>query len=172
MMLLDRRRFLLVVGLSVFAVPAQAQKHVPQAPRDIVVEIYEISAGKSGKYDGPSAFSDKKIRKLYFSKSLAAAVAAMEKKSAKANEPILDFDPITNSQDPLVKDLVIEDETKDDSKAVIIARFWSNDAKDASLVRYHFVKEGKAWKLDEITGNDRGDDKAAPWSLRAIMKGG
>jgi opacity protein-like surface antigen len=168
MAFIDRRMFLAACGLVCLVVPAQAAAE--QTPHDIVVEIYKVSAGKSGKYDGPSAISDKSVRTRFLSKSLQAALSAMDKKSAKTNEPILDFDPITNSQDPAVKDLVIAAEEQTDTSSIVAVRFWSYEKKDASLVRYHFIREGNLWKLDEITGNVRGEDKSEPWSLRAIIK--
>ena len=60
-----------------------------ESPRDIVTKIYKISAGKDGKYQGPSAFSDKAVRGRYFSKSLLAAVVRMEKRSKEKDEVIL-----------------------------------------------------------------------------------
>ena len=80
MAFIDRRMFLAACGLVCLVVPAQAAAE--QTPHDIVVEIYKVSAGKSGKYDGPSAISDKSVRTRFLSKSLQAALSAMDKKSA------------------------------------------------------------------------------------------
>jgi hypothetical protein len=177
MIVLSRRHFLLLVFASVapasLAIPvqAQSQKQIAAAhtPRDVVVDLYKTAAGKDGKYDGLSPISENSIRPRFLSKSLAAALAAMDKKSAKDNDVILDFDPITNSQDPAVNDLVIETEQESETKAVVLARFWSYKKDDTSLVRYLLIKENKLWKIDEITGNVRGEEKD-PWSLRAIIK--
>ena len=136
------------------------------SPRDIVVEIYRISAGKDGKYHGPSAFADKGVRSRYFAKSLVAAITKMEARSKQKNEPILDFDPVTNSQDPDVKDLAITVESEAAAMVVVAARFLSFDETEPSIVRYDFVKEGGAWKIDDMHG-EHGKDK---WSLRDIIK--
>ncbi|MGH6817461.1 MAG: hypothetical protein ACREC1_01665 [Methylovirgula sp.] len=133
------------------------------APRDIVAEIYKVAAGRDGNYDGPSAFDDRRIRKLYFSKDLIAAVAATEKKAAGGS--ILNFDPITNSEGD-VEDLNIARESEKPGWVSVAARF--NSASDSSIIHYDFVKEGKLWKIDNIRGEIVGQQ--GQWSLREILK--
>ena len=84
----------------------------------------------------------------------------MDARSKKLNEPILDFDPVTNSQDPQVEKLTIAAE----GDAAAAATFFSGDVKH--VVRYSFVREDGAWKVDDIAGG-AGDDK---WDLRDIIK--
>ena len=143
---------------------AAMKSNVARSPRDIVAAIYKVSAGKDGSYSGPSAFDDSKIRHLYFSKDLIAAVAAMQAKSAGA--PILNFDPITNSEGPDVQNLNIEVESAQPDHVVVAAKFSSADA--SSILHYDFVKEGKVWKLDDIRGEFVGQN--GQWSLREIIK--
>jgi hypothetical protein len=146
---------------SAFAAPKVAHE-----PVEIVTEIYRVAAGPNGKYEGQSAIENKQVRKQYFSKSLVAALVAMKKR--EKDGPILDFDPITNSQDPSVKNLSITQESKTDTKAVVVAKFFSFDEKEPSIVRYDFIKDGADWKIDEITGQ-RGGDKTQAWSLRKVI---
>jgi hypothetical protein len=136
---------------------------VAREPRDIVATIYKVAAGKDGSYDGPSAFDDPRIRKLYFSRGLIAAVAGAEKKTAGAS--ILNFDPITNSETD-VEDLAIAPESEKADRMSIAARF--NSESDSSIIHYDFVKEGKVWKLDDIRGELVGQQ--GQWSLRDILK--
>ena len=84
----------------------------------------------------------------------------MDARSKKLNEPILDFDPVTDSQDPQVDKLTIAGE----GDAAAVATFYSGDVKHA--VRYSLVRDGGAWKVDDISGG-AGDDK---WDLRDIIK--
>lgn len=156
------------IGLSFFANAAQAATpaKIAHEPAEIVTEIYRIAAGPNGKYEGQSAIEDKQVRKFYLSKSLVAALVAMRKR--EKDGVILDFDPITNSQDPSVKNLTIAEESKTDAKAVVAAKFFSFDEKEPSVVRYEFVKAGADWKIDEITGQ-RGGDKTQEWSLRKVI---
>jgi hypothetical protein len=134
------------------------------SPKDIVVEIYHVAAGPKGDYQAPSAIEDKQLRK-HFTKSLLAAQKSMDLRSKKLNEPILDFDPVTNSQDPSVRNLTIDVESADAAKTVVAASFDSEGDKARNVVRYVFVREGEVWKLDDISG-ENGADK---WDLRDVM---
>lgn len=160
------RRIVLAMVLSIVALPAQAAGPAPAtSPLEIVQKIYAISAGPDGKYEGASGFDDKGIRRLYFSKSLVAALGRADALSKKRDEPIIDFDPVLNTQEePDVKSLDIKVESETPTQSVVAATFVDDDEK--SIVRYTFIKEGSAWKLDEMRG-ERGDDK---WSLREMIK--
>jgi len=155
---------------------AQANKPGATAtsPLDIVVTIYKISAGADGNYSKESAFLNKSVRQRYFSKSLRAGLIAMDAKSKKLNEPILDFDPITNSQDPDVKQLSIKPVSMAEDKAVIAASFFSHTEKEPTTVRYDFIKEDGGWKLDEVHGDIAGEKGSGgepkQWSLRDMLK--
>ncbi|WP_158813848.1 DUF3828 domain-containing protein [Methylocapsa sp. S129] len=156
-----KRLILVVAALAALASPALAEE---PSPRDVVVEIYHIAAGPKGDYQTPTAFDDKQVRK-HFTKSLLAAQKAMDLRSKKLNEPILDFDPVTNSQDPSVRNLSVDVESADAARTIVAASFDSEGAKARNVVRYVFMREGAAWKLDDIRG-DNGEDK---WDLREIM---
>lgn len=153
-------------GLSCFFGSAFAAPKVAHEPVEIVTEIYRVAAGPNRKYEGTSAIENRQVRKLYLSKSLVAALVAMKKR--EKDGVILDFDPITNSQDPSVKNLTIAQESKADAKAVVAAKFFSFDEKEPSIVRYDFIKDGADWRIDEITGQ-RGGDKTQAWSLRKVI---
>ena len=160
---MHRRRFLLA-ATALFASPALA---AATDPVDIVKAIYKFSAGKKGDYSGKSALSDQGMLKTYFSKAFQAALAKMEKKSQETNEPILDFDPITASQDPSVKRLSIA-ATADAGKrkSVVATFFYADDSPTPTLVNYLFVEEAGGWKIDDITGATDKDK----WSVRDIIK--
>jgi Protein of unknown function (DUF3828) len=158
---MQRRIFLAAVLAAFCALPAIAEE---QSPTQMIVEIYHIAAGPKGDYQAPSAIDDAKARQ-HFTKSLLAAKKAMDLRSKKLNEPILDFDPITNSQDPIVRNLAIAVETADAAKTIVAATFDSESKPPRNVVRYIFVREANAWKIDDIAG-ENGDDK---WDLRDLM---
>ena len=155
--MIDRRRVL--AAALVLAVPASA---APESPRDIVVRIYRISAGPKGDYAGSSAFFDDRLRKASFSKSLLAEVLAMEARAKKSGEPGLDFDPVTDSQDPSVQDLAIAA----DGESAATASFSTGGPGTRHVVRYIFVREGGGWKLDNMTSAYA----EGKWDLRALLK--
>jgi hypothetical protein len=142
------------------ALPLHARAAAENSPADVVTAIYHIYAGPKGDYQAGS-LDDKRVA-AYFSKSLRAGLKAMNARSKTLNEPILDFDPVTDSQDPQVDKLTIAPEG--DSAA--LATFSSGE--EQRVVRYLFVREGEAWKVDDIAGG-AGADK---WDLREIIKPG
>ena len=155
------------IVVALFAMPAFAQIAAVEAPRDIVAQMYQISAGKDGNYSGESAVFQPAVRKRWFSKSLSAALDAMDRKSKRTNDAILDFDPLTNSQDPSVKRLAISQESASATKTVVVAKFFAYEEKEPVNVRYIFVRDGGAWKLDDMSGDRGGKDR---WVLRTLIK--
>jgi hypothetical protein len=152
------RRALFLFPVFAF-VPARGFAAVA-APAEIVTAIYRIYAGPKGDYQAGS-IEDKRIA-VYFSASLRKALAAMNARSRKSNEPILDFDPVTDSQDPQVERLSIGPE----GESVVAATFFSRSEK--RVVRYTFEREAGAWKIDDITGGSG----AGAWDLRRIIAPG
>ena len=149
------RTFLVLAGAILFSFSTLA---ADSAPADIVSAIYRIYAGPKGDYQTGN-LDDKRVA-VYLSKSLRAALKAMDARSKKLNEPILDFDPVTDSQDPEVEKLTIAPE----GDAAATATFFSGDVKH--VVRYSFVPEDGAWKVDDISGG-AGDET---FDLRDIIK--
>jgi hypothetical protein len=129
-------------------------------PTDVVTTIYRIYAGPNRDYLAGS-IEDKRIS-AYFKASLRNALAAMNARSRKTNEPILDFDPVTDSQDPRVERLSIAAE----SENVVAATFFSGATQH--IVRFVFKPEGGAQKIDDISGGSGAD----AWGLRRIIAPG
>ena len=142
------------------AAPGAASAAGEKSPAEVTTAIYQIYAGPKGDYQTGN-LDDKRVV-VYLSKSLRAALKAMEARSKALNEPILDFDPVTDSQDPQVEKLAIAAE----GDTAATATFFSGDVKH--VVRYSFVREGDVWKVDDISGG-AGDEK---WDLRDIIKPG
>jgi hypothetical protein len=149
-----RKRFLFL--LLVAAVSSSAAAAEP-SPTDVVTGIYRIYAGPKGDYQAGS-IEDKRIAVL-FTTSLRKALAAMNARSRKSNEPILDFDPVTDSQDPQVERLSIAAA----SDSVVAATFFSGAVKH--VVKYDFKPEGGGFKIDDISGGSGAD----AWDLRRII---
>jgi hypothetical protein len=148
----------LVLAAAAAPVATAARAAGENAPADVVTAIYRIYAGPKGDYQNGNL--DDKAVVVYLSKSLRAALKAMDARSKKLNEPILDFDPVTDSQDPEVEKLTIAGE----GDAAAIATFFSGDVKH--VIRYSFVREDGAWKVDDISGG-AGDET---FDLRDIIK--
>jgi hypothetical protein len=154
-----RRAFLILAGTIVIAGPGRTFA-ADSAPLGVVTALYRIYAGPKGDY-ATGNFSDPRVEAL-FTRSLRSAMTAMYVRSRKDNEPILDFDPVTDSQDPQVDKLTIAA----DGEAGATASFSAGDSQ--RLVHYRLKREDGAWKVDDIAGGS-GDDK---WDLRDIIKPG
>ena len=100
----------------------------------------------------------------YFSKSLETLLNRAYAKSKKNDEPVIDFDPVMNTQElPRPKNLAVNVESAAADKTTIAATW---DEPDAHMtVRYDFIQEDGAWKIFDMRGDANGKD---PWSLRKV----
>lgn len=165
--MLTRRSFVaafLVAGIS----PAFAVMPVASDPIAILTAIYTRAA--KGKGDGGGAFviENKAAKAQYLSKALVALWAKADAHTPKGDVGPIDFDPVTNSQEPDVKSFKIDAEKMEADKAVIVVTIIGhrNDRKPADLiVRYDFVREANNWRIDDIRGSSDGE----AWSIRKML---
>jgi hypothetical protein len=137
-------------------------------PVAIISAIYARAA--KGKCDGGGTFiiENKAAKAKYLSKSLIELWAKADASTPKGDVPPIDFDPVTNSQDPDVKSFKVVAEKLEADKAVVAAtitghllRFKVSD----NTVRYDFVREDGKWKIDDISGTIDGE----AWSIRGLL---
>ncbi len=154
----DRRALLAGLLLSTLAPGAWAADKSAQA---VIAEMYRIF-GPEGKV---SIVFDDAMRRRFLSRRLRAALAAMEKRTPQGDAPDLDFDPISNSNDPSVHDLHVRTETETGSRAAVIADFQSHQDAQRVVLRYELVKEN-GWKIDNIVASGKN-----AWDLDRIVSG-
>ena len=147
---------------------ASAAQPSPNDPVAIVNAIYARAA--KGKGDGGGAFviENKAAKAKYLSKSLVELWARADAHTPKDDVPPIDFDPVTNSQDPDVKSFKVVAEKLEADKAVIAATITGRmpRAKPSdNTIRYNFVREDGKWKIDDISGTLDGE----AWSIRDIL---
>ena len=159
------RRYFFAIALAATLGMANSSARADESPVAIVTLFYKVSAGKDGKYSGNSAYYQDKIRIKYFSKSLRALADAVDKKAKKENGVGLDFDPVTDSQDPSVKDLKFEADGETDGEAAVKASFAVDGGADRKVIRYLFFRQNNAWKLDNMT-TGAGEEG---WDLRKLL---
>lgn len=140
-------------------------------PLAITNAIYKrVSAGK-GDEGGQFVWLEKRDRPRYLSKSFTALWNQADAKTPKGDQGPPGFDPITNSQDPVVKSFEAKVETQDDTTATIaitMDRTFSGPPQPATTddtVRFDFVRDGTQWKID----NFRGAVDGKTWSIRRIL---
>ena len=147
---------------------ASAESASASDPVAIVTAIYTRAAKGKGDGGGGFVIENKAAKAKYLSKSLIALWAKADAHTPKGDVGPVDFDPITNSQDPDVKSFkVVADKLEADKAAIAVTITGSqprtNSADDT--VHYDFVREGDKWKIDDIKGAIDG----APWSIRGLL---
>jgi hypothetical protein len=167
------RRNLLLTSLTGLLVATEfgrthAQSPAPNDPVAIITAIYTRVA--KGKGDGGGGFvvENKVAKTKYLSKPLVQLWAKADAHTPKGDVGPIDFDPVTNSQDPDVKSFKVDAEKLEADKALIAVTMTGHGAprkaKD-QVVRYELMREGKDWKIDDIKGASDGE----PWSIRAML---
>ena len=153
---------------SAIARPALAEPPSPD-PVAILTAIYTRAA--KGKGDGGGAFviENKAAKAKYLSKSLITLWAKADAHTPKGDVGPVDFDPVTNSQDPDVKSFkVTADKLEADKAAVAVTMTGRSPRKSPAddVVHYDFVREAGGWKIDDIKGSADGE----AWSIRGMLE--
>ena len=166
-----RRKLILsgAAGLLAATLP-RAAPAAPDDPVGIVTAIYTRAAVGKGDGGGGFVIENKAAKAKYLSKSLVALWAKAVARTPKGDVGPIDFDPVTNSQDPDVKSFKVVAEKQEADKATVAATIDSHQrearAKAADkTIRYDFVHEAGQWKIDDI----RGAVDGSPWSVRALL---
>jgi hypothetical protein len=135
-------------------------------PAALITEVYG-AAGPSGHYRQPLAiFVEAGLREKYLSNGLRAALAEMEKRTPEGDISNLDFDVVSDSQDPDVHDLRISAENETPEKAVVVANFKSHDDAERTVLRYDLVQEDGAWKINNVEASGK-----SHWRVSDIIAG-
>jgi hypothetical protein len=98
---------------------------------------------------------NKAAKAKYLSKSLIALWAKADAHTPRGDVGPIDFDPVTNSQDPDVKSFkVVAEKPKADKAAIAVTITGSQPGTKPAdqVVHYDLVREGDKWKIDDIKG--------------------
>ena len=171
--MLTRRKLMLSGAASLLATAvaqrAWAAAPAPDDPLGIITAIYTRAA--RGKGDGGGAFiiENKAAKAKYLSKSLVELWTKADAHTPKGDVGPVDFDPVTNSQEPDIKSFKVVAEKTEADKAAIAVTFTGRNTPPRKpgdqTVRYDFVREAGHWKIDDIKGASDGE----PWSIRAML---
>lgn len=112
---------------------------------------------------------NKQAKAKYLSKSLVALWAKADAHTPKGDVGPVDFDPVTNSQEPDVKSFKVDVEKLEADKALIAVAITGRNTPPRKpsdqTIRYDFVREANMWKIDDIKGASDGE----AWSIRAML---
>ena len=112
---------------------------------------------------------NKAAKAKYLSKSLIALWAKADAHTPKGDVGPVDFDPVTNSQEPDVKSFKVAADKLEADKAAVAVTIAGRQARKIpadDVVHYDFVREGNAWKIDDIKGSVDGE----AWGIRAMLQ--
>jgi hypothetical protein len=166
--MIDRRIFLLATAVLAIP-PAFAQAPLPDDPIAFLTAIYARAAKGKGDSGGAFIFNTKAAKAKYLSTSLVTLWAQADAHTPKGDVGPIDFDPVTNSQEPDVKAFKISPEKIEGDHATVTVSFTSRHVKSGdqkdTLIRYDLVREASGWKIDDIKGTTEGES----WSIRNML---
>lgn len=167
--MLNRRTLLLAAATALLASPVSAQAPSADDPVAILTAIYTRAARGKGDGGGTFIIESKTAKAKYLSKSLIALWAKADAHTPKGDVGPVDFDPVTNSQDPDVASFKVMPDKMDTDTASLAVSFtgYRTARKNQAdqVIRYEFVREGDKWKIDDIKGAVDGQ----PWSIRTML---
>jgi hypothetical protein len=173
-MLNHRLALLALAGLLTVQPALTVAAESPAAP---VIKIYQrVVASYDGKDNIDNGFfimKNDRTRRQYFSARTAKLWREVDADTPKGDVDPLDFDPVTNSQDPLVRAFDTSIEKQDAKSATVLVRISGKPGPitqpaPRDLIRYDMVLErgpkGATWLIDDIRGTIDTE-----WSVRKIM---
>lgn len=168
--MITRRLLILTILLAATEAPlARAEPAAARDPAAIVAAIYTRAAKGKGDGGGGFVIETKAAKAKYLSNALITLWAKADAHTPKGDVGPIDFDPVTNSQDPDVKSFKVETEKLDATTALIAVTITGHTAPPPKLsdrvIRYEFVREAGGWKIDDIKGSSDGE----AWSIRAML---
>ncbi len=166
---LPKRLFAAIAPLlAILAVCAGAPARA-ESPAALITAIYQRASAGNGE-SGGDFLIEAKDRAPYLSASLRALWAAADARTQPGYAGPLDFDPVSNSQDPQLRAFTVTVEKQDGRRATVAATFGARkqplDRQPTTTVRYELVNEGGAWKIDDIRGTAPG---GGTWSVRRLV---
>ncbi len=166
------RRTLVFSSLFAAGLAPAAHAQAASSPHDpvgILNAIYTRAAKGKGDGGGTFVIDGKAARAKYLSKSLVALWAKADAHTHKGDVGPVEFDPVTNSQDPDLKSFTVAPEKLEADHATIAVTLIGHRQDDRKpgdeVVRHEMVREGAAWKIDDIKGSADGE----AWSVRALL---
>jgi hypothetical protein len=168
--MVTRRKLILSAAAALLAPVLPRHAAAADDPAGILTAIYTRVAKGKGDGGGTFVIQTKASRTKYLSNALVALWAKADARTRKGDGGPVDFDPVTNSQDPDVKSFKVVAEKQGADKATIAVTIESHQREARAnpadkTIRYDFVHEAGQWKIDDIKGAVDG----GPWSVRALL---
>ena len=135
---------LLTVLLAAFALPVLSAP-ANDSPQALLKELYRVHAQGEGPILDPTG---QKVRRIYFTPDLAAALDRELNRPDPEEMGKLDFDPFYNAQDTELGEMDIAVPKVSGKQTTAIVRF-TNFGENMEIV-YRVVQEKQGWRIDDI----------------------
>jgi hypothetical protein len=145
----------------------QALAQTAREPEAIVKSLYEATM----KDPARPGFGVTKADRRLLTTSLRTLWDKAEKKTNPTGKELgaIDFDIVSMSQDPSIASYQLKTEKPDDQHATVVAIFVigpnHTETGQKVVVNYDFLREGGAWKIDDV----RSSIDKKPWTLRGNL---
>jgi hypothetical protein len=165
------RRHAFTILAAALAVPSLCREARAQArpstdePTALLKLLYERAAKNNA---GGDFVNGPKSREKFLSAAFAALWTKAEAATPEGDVGPVDFDPVSNSQDPDIKSFDIKTEKQDAGSATLAVTLTGRQRREKSadrVIRYDFVRDAGRWRIDDIRGTAGGE----PWSVRAML---
>jgi len=152
--MLSRRTLIATLAVAGWALPvasAFAQAAPPaNDPTALLTKLYTEAAKDNAGGDFVNA---PKSRAKYLSKSLATLWSKAEAKTPQGDVGPIEFDPVSNSQDPDIRSFAIAVEKQDSGTATLAVTLTESRRRENpadNVIFYDFVRDGAHWRIDDI----------------------
>ena len=149
--MIQRRHFLTILVAALLPFPAYAADD-PAAP---IKAIYKKATGDVG---GNFVFQEAADRPKYLSPELTELWNAGDARTAEGDQNPPGFDPISSSQDPMIKDPKVTVKQRGKDTAVVAASFAAWKPAPRVTVLYDMKRENGRWLIDDIRGTVDGKE--------------
>jgi hypothetical protein len=170
--MITRRTLVLTGAIGLAAAvscPVLAAPPSSNDPVAIINAIYARAAKGKGDAGGAFIIENPAAKAKYLSKALVELWAKADAHTPKGDVGPVDFDPVTNSQEPNVKSFKLVPDKLEADKAVVAVTISGRGAPRPksvdNTIRYNLVRDGGQWKIDDIGGASDGE----AWSIRSML---
>jgi len=181
--MVTRRKLILSAAAALLAPVLPRHAAAADDPAGILTAIYTRVAKGKGDGGGTFVIQTKANRTKYLSNALVALWAKADARTRKGESGPVDFDPVTNSQDPDVKSFKVAAEKQAADKATIAVTIESHQpggrANPADkTICYEFVHDAAAVRVDRAQRDRarsyllRGSDNVGCGKVRAEVHNG
>jgi hypothetical protein len=164
---MNRRGLLFALAAVVAPSPVLAQG--AETPEALVRALY-VAHEPAIRGDGQGVLDTPALRRRFLTPAFAAAVARSQQRSEAAGEILddtLDFDPITASQDPVVRDLRVRQLSMQGDRATVEVSFDQGETRRVTL-HYVLARVDAGWRVFDIQRPREGTEEG--WSVRRILR--